>query len=165
MRPIEEFIKKRKDIIHGRKALNKQMPQKYWRETTDWDLFSNSVKKDADKLQNFLDKKVGRDRFYAKQTPLTDSKRKVWKVIDRDTEQEVADFMSTPKGKKLYNTIEGIRFETLQRAKKVYKKILANPKLAHRHAKTLYDLQTIEAYERELKQRTNTKVNNNFNIF
>ena len=165
MRPIEEFIKSRKNIIHGRKALNRQMPQRYWRETKDWDLFSNSIKKDSDKLQKFLDKKVGSDRFYAKKTPLADSKRKVWKVIDRDNEQEVADFMSTPKSKNLYTTIDGLRFEKLQKAKKIYKKILNNPKLAHRHAKAMYDLNSIEAYERELKQETTQQLDKEFSLF
>jgi len=155
---IERFIKKHRNIVHGRKALNKQLPPKYRRPTFDWDLFSKHPKKDADKLQEYMDKFVGWDRFYMESKPITGRKDKLYRVVDRLTGGEVADFMKTPRAKNLYVVISGIRYETLERAKRVYKKILSDPKYQHRWAKARYDLQTIEEFERELKKG---KVNKN----
>ena len=151
MKPVERFIKKNLDIVHGRKALNKQLPAQYHRKTTDWDLFGRNPKKEAFKLQAYLDKQAGSDRFYDNAVPLTGSKKVVYRVIDRVTGEEVADFMSVPKAKKVYTTIDGIRYERLQRAKLAYKKILADPKYKHRWAKAKFDLHTIEQYEKDLK--------------
>lgn len=147
---IKGFIRREKNIVHGRQALNKQLPKNLHRPTDDWDLWDRTPERDADKLQGFLDKKAGWDRYYKKSIPLTGSKQKVHRVIDRISESEVADYMKTPKRKKLYKKIGGIRYERLDHAKKVYKKILKDKELAFRHPKAQYDLYTIEQHEKKL---------------
>ena len=151
---ILKFTKRKKHIIHGARALNKQLPEHLRRETYDYDLWAKKPREAMDKLEDALDNAYGGDYFYEDAIPLADNpKVMVYRVISRLDGREVADFIKTPKGKKLYKVIGGIRWETLANAKKAYKRILSNPENMHRWAKAQDDLARIEKFERELQRK------------
>ena len=150
---ILKFTKKKKHIIHGAQALNKQLPPELRRPTYDYDLWAKKPRLAMDKLEDLLDKAYGFDAFYEEAIPLADNPNQmVYRVVSRIDGREVADFMKTPNEKNLYKVIGGIRWETLEHAKKAYKRILANPNLRHRWMKARDDLRRIEAFERQLKK-------------
>ena len=158
--PIEELeptilghTKKRRNVVHGCKSVNKQVGPAFSRPTRDWDLWSRRPKEHAFELQGLLDKQTGGDNFYDSSIPLTGTNETVYRVISRLDGKEVADFMRMPsKTKGLYKVIGGVRYETLDHAKRVYREILNNPQLRHRHGKTVRDLERILAFEKSLKK-------------
>ena len=158
--PIEELeptilghTKKRRNVVHGCKSVNKQLPPPFQRPTRDYDLWSRKPKEHAFELQALLDKKTGGDNFYDASIPLAGSGETVYRVISRLDGKEVADFMKIPgKTKGLYKVIGGVRYETLEHAKQQYRLILNNPQLRHRHSKSVRDLERILAFERSLKK-------------
>jgi Mor family transcriptional regulator len=171
--PIEELepvilgqTKKRRNIVHGGKAIMKQLPAAFQRPTRDYDLWSRNSKRDAFELQALLDKKTGGDNFYDSSIPLAGSNETVYRVVSRIDGKEVADFMKMPgKTKGLYKVIGGIRYETLEHAKQQYRLILNNPQLRHRHSKSARDLERIIAFERSLKKGEPTEVRYPFQVF
>jgi len=151
---ILKFTKRKKHIIHGARAINKHLPEHLQRPTYDYDLWAKKPRQAMDKLEDKLDEAYGGDYFYEETIPLADDPRvMVYRVISRIDGKEVADFIKTPKGKKLYKVIGGVRWETLNHAKKAYKKILSNPENMHRWAKAQDDLRRIERFERELQKK------------
>jgi len=110
-------------------------------------------------MEDVLDQAAGRDLFYEVTIPLTGSTKKVYRVMSRVTGESVVDFMTLPtKKKKFYKLVSGIRWETLEHAKGVYKKILKDPKFNFRWNKAREDLRRIEAFQRSL-ERTNQQPN------
>ena len=158
--PIEDLepvilgqTKRRRNVVHGGKAIMKQLPPEFGRPTRDYDLWSRKPKEHAFELQALLDKKTGGDNFYDASIPLSGSNETVYRVVSRLDGKEVADFMKMPgKTKGLYKVIGGVRYETLEHAKEVYRSILNNPELRHRHSKSARDLDRILAFERSLKK-------------
>jgi len=153
--PILGHAKKHRDVVHGAQSVNQQVSDPFRRPTFDYDLWANRPEKESDILQNTLDKKIagGRDQFYAEKWNVAGSTEFVYRVKDRNTGEVVADFMKMPgKTKGLYKVIGGVRYETLEHAKEVYRSILNNPELRHRHSKSARDLDRILAFERSLKK-------------
>jgi len=152
-----EFLKQAKSkdtflVIHGARALNKQLPPKYRRPTKDWDTWAKKPKVRMDKIEDRLDFLVKCDMFYEKQISvdetITGKKGKVYQVYSRLTGEPVVEYMKVPKGKGYYKVIGGIRWQTLDHAKMIYKSILQEQNKKHRWAKTRRDLNRIEAFER-----------------
>jgi len=166
---IDNFIlkttKKKKFIVHGAKALNKNLPQNLQRPTKDWDLWAKNPQVAMDKLEDDLDKASGGDYYYEKTEPVIGKNENVYRVISRITGEVVADFMKTPNEKNLYRVISGIRWETLAHAKKVYLEILRNPQTRFdRKAKARGDLNRILAFERQLGKGTVKNVPGMFKV-
>ena len=153
--------KKRKWTVHGCRATNFWLPQNLQRPTQDWDLWSKNPAKAMDVLEDELDKEAGGDYFYEQTVPLIGSAtgEKVYRVVSRLTGKEVADFMKLPKEKNLYKVVSGIRWETLNHAKKTYIKILQDPSLHHRWSKARTDLNRILAFERSLGKKEQVQIN------
>jgi len=147
---VLKHTKKHRNTIHGRRSLNSQMPEPFHRRTNDWDIFSKTPKAHMESLDDRLDEMAGYDAFKEATIQLMDSNQIIYRVVSRRTGEEVADFMLAPPGLK-YKLISGVRYETLEHAKKIYKGILANPKLRDRWNKTRGDLNDIIAFERQLK--------------
>ena len=144
--------KRKRWIIHGARATNVFLPPQFQRPTRDWDLWSRRSLQDSKELKDELNKNCP-SCYCESSIPLEDSNQTVYRVVDCRTGHEVADFMCMPsKTKNLYKLIGGVRYETLEHAKLQYKEILNNPRLRHRHQKSLLDLQRIEAFERSLKK-------------
>ena len=150
---VESETKQKKWIVHGARAINKQLPPEYQRKTKDWDLFSRNPKQSSIYLEQKIEKAIGVDAFEQSQIPLTGSDEIVYRVVSKTTGEEVADFMKTPNHKNLYKVINGVRYETLAHAKQTYQKILDDPIYMHRWSKTQRDLNAIESFERKLDRQ------------
>lgn len=153
---IKKTTKKKKWIVHGAHAVNKQLPTEYHRPTRDWDLFSKTPKQSSIYLESEIEKAINEDAFEQSEIPLTNSNQMVYRIISKATGEEVADFMKTPSYKNLYKKISGIRWETLEHAKMTYRKILSNPVYQQRWDKARGDLQRIEAFESSLSKKSKT---------
>ena len=140
-------------VVHGARALNKQLPRRLYRRTEDWDFFSNNPRISSRMLEAKIEAVTG-DVFQQDRLPLVNGKGYVYRIISKDTGEEIADFMQTPNHKNLYKVIGGIRWETLEHAKRSYLRILSEPHHSYsRYAKARRDLARIEAFEGKLKRR------------
>lgn len=148
---IIKHTKKHSNTIHGAKAVNIHLPEELRRPTSDWDIWSNKPQQHQDSLEKDLDKMAGYDAFHKSEIELSGSAQgMVYRVVSNFDGKEVADFMKTPKGAK-YKRVSGVRYETLEHAKKVYKEILNDPYMNYqRKQKTQRDLERILAFERKL---------------
>jgi len=149
---VIDEVKRRKHIIHGAKSANLQMPEPFQRQTKDWDVWARSPREAQDKMEDYLDKVAGYDAFAETSIPLSGSNETVYRVVDRLTGHEVVDFVKTPKDAK-YKLINGVRYETLDYAKKIYQNIIRNPEINYqRKMKSRRDLERILAFEASLKK-------------
>lgn len=163
---IEKVIvgktKKKKHIIHGARAVNKQVSKKFRRKTGDYDLWAGWAESQMDQLEDELDAAVGCDMFYERVLTMPDSltgrNKEVFQVVSRKTDESVADYTHRPGGAS-YVKIGGLRYETLKHAKKTKKAILRdarwNPMLTQKRIdKTRRDLNRILAFERSKKKKS-----------
>ena len=142
--------KKKKGIIYGRRALNKQVPGFVRAETRDYDIYINQPKKQAHYMQKKLDKEVagGYDLFYAKPAIHPGTHKVMHKGGDlrkgTDDDFEVIDYTNKPRK---ITTIKrnGIYYESIGSIKRGKKKILQDPKSAYRHEKDKADLARIRS--------------------
>ena len=144
-------------IVHGARALNKQLPKKLYRKTDDWDFFSDTPKKSSILLEREIENEIGMDAYKQDQLPIAGGVGTVYRVISKETGEEIADFMKTPNHPNLYTTISGIRWETLEHAKLAYRRILSNPACIERWDKARRDLNRIEIFERKINKKTSRK--------
>ena len=150
---ILRTTKQKRWTIHGGHAIMKQLPPHLRRETDDYDLWARGPQKASGVMHDVLEKKERGEQFSQSKMKIGGNKSMyVYRVVDNETGQVVADFMSHPAGN-VYVVIKGVRYETLDHAKKKYKMILANPELRQRHAKAQGDLQRIEQFEFESKNK------------
>ena len=159
---IKKKTKKKKHIIHGARAINKQMTPKFRRKTKDYDLWAGYSASQADQLEDELDKAAGSDMFYERTLTMPDSLhggiKKVHQVINRKNDEGVADYSKRPPRSEFVN-IEGFRFESLAHAKRTKVAILNmdkdwdSPLSEERVKKTRRDLNRIKRYEKSKKKR------------
>ena len=149
---ILAFAKKRQQAFHGCKAVNAHVTPPFRRPTYDFDAWARNPRDSMDKIENLLDKKYGCDMFHEETMPLQGQPDKlVYRVVGPDG--EVVDYMLPPKGAKA-SRIKGVRYETLAHAKKVYRKLLADPAVnIERKQKSSRDLRRIEAYEESIRRK------------
>jgi hypothetical protein len=147
---IEDETRRKQWIVHGAKALNKQVTPEFQRRTKDWDLFSESPKQSSLHLERQIETAIQKDIFDQAEIPLTASSEIVYRIVLKSTGEEIVDFMKTPNHKNLYTVIGGIRYETLEHAKEMHEKVLANPIYSHRWDKARRDLNAIESFEKKL---------------
>ena len=156
-RIIEETIlkqaKKKKHIVHGCRAVNKQLPPEYHRRTRDWDFFSKTPKASSLALEKKIEEAIGYDKYNQDVLEALGTRENVYRIVSKDTGEEIADFMKTPNDKNLYVTISGIRWETLEHAKMAYRRILSNPIYQQRWGKARQDLHRIEAFEQRIGKK------------
>ena len=148
---IKKIILSRTDkheIIHGARAINKQVSPSYLdTPTTDFDIFSKKPKKDAKETEKALDKEFGGDYFYVKKG----RHKGTWKVKSKVNEQTYADY-TKPNKKIPSKTINKLRYARLNYLKQHILKTLKDPKQSFRHAKDKDALNRILVYERLKKQ-------------
>lgn len=143
-------VKKKHWIIHGGKAIMKQLPSHLKRTTEDYDIWAKGPKTASIYMEQRLEKREPGEQFRRESLRIGGkTERYTYRVIDRETNKVVADFTTVPGAKNLYVLIGGIRWETLEHAKIKYKQILANPALRQRHAKAKGDLMRVEQFEYE----------------
>ena len=168
---IEAIVKKRtkskKHIIHGARAINKQVTSPFRRKTEDYDIWARHAASQADQLEDELDKAAGGDMFYERTLTMPDSlhggTKKIHQVINRKNNKCVVDYSSRPPGADFVN-INGFRYESLTHAKNTKLAILemfeecdhifgSCPISFERANKTKKDLTRIRRYEKSKKKR------------
>ena len=145
--PINTFLRKKKHIVYGARAMNQQLPLHLQRPTDDYDVYSKTPKKSARNMEKHLDKHYGGDYYYVKPAlhPGT------YKVVDRgqdkkpNTEDDypVVDY-TKPTRKIRHIERKGIRYARLSERRKDIKKSLADKESAYRHEKDKRDMQRIK---------------------
>lgn len=135
------------EVVHGEQAIQKQLPKYLHRGTVDWDVFTPTPKKDAEELEQALDKKFGGDFFYVKpgQHPGT------WKVIAYANQEGYADY-TKPDNDIPFVVIHGKKYSTLKYSQKKAKAILKDPASKFRHHK---DKDTVNRITIAKKSRRN----------
>jgi len=140
-------------VIHGGKSLNKQLPQHLHRRSNDYDMWAKKPQERMDKMEDSLDKAVGADMFYEESIPMAGSNKRVYRVMSRITNDAVVDYINAPNKKGYYKIMGGVKWETLDHAKKIYRKILNDPTTGkERKRKSQVDLNRILQFEGKLKQ-------------
>ena len=103
---INSFLKKSKGILYGSTAVNFYTPPHLDAVPGDYDVYSQSPKKSARKVERKLDKKFGGDYFEVQKAKYP----RTWKVRSNVTNKTVADF-TKPETKIPHNiTKSGIRY-------------------------------------------------------
>ena len=144
--------KKKKNIVYGSRALNAQLPRLLQRPSNDWDIWTKKPRGTANELEQSLDALAGYDAYDDKKiyAYTYDYKKPVYRVIDKETGNVIADFTKTP-GSVDYIIIGNIRYQSLADAKKAYKRILSDKNFSFRWSKARHDLWCIEHFEKKLK--------------
>ena len=145
---ITDSAKKKKNIIYGAQAMNNQLPFFLQRRTKDFDIFSNTPRKDARDLKNKLNRKVGQDMYFNKSAlhPGT------YKVMSRgedgrkNTQDDiaVADYTKTPRGAR-YTTSGGVKYIDMSLIERDRRKALKDKAAKFRYEKDKADLERIKA--------------------
>ena len=140
--------KQGKHIVYGARSVNVFLPKHLEKHTEDWDIFSKTPIKTANKVEKKLDKSYGGDYFETKPAlhPGTH------KVINKVTKRGVADY-SKPDKKVPYVRRKGVRYAKLEFQKGRIKMSLSDPKSKFRHEKDKETRQRIRIYELQKKKR------------
>jgi len=149
---IKEFIKERRYIIHGGKAINVQAHFPYKRASFDYDVYSNTPLKDANALDKLLDKARRGNYHYVKSA----AHKGTYKVMDigfdlkKGTEDDFGwvDFTKKPKTLKLVE-ISGVLYSTLAHVKKRKGIAIRAKKYEYRSKKDIADIERIEMMEKK----------------
>ncbi len=146
---ITTEARKKRQIIHGARAMNKQLPLGFQRPTEDYDIYTSKPKRTAHRIQSVLDQEVagGRDEFFVKPAihPGTHKVVHVGEDMKKGTEDDitVVDYTEMPVNFPS-TSINGLRYETLPHIKKGKEKTLKDPEAKFRHEKDREDLERIE---------------------
>lgn len=143
---ILKNAKKKGHIIFGARSVNKQIPAYLRKHTEDWDVFSETPKKTAKRIERKLDKEFGGDFFSSKEA----LHKGTYKVQNKVTLRNVADY-SKPEGKVPFVKRKGVKYAKLKFQKKQIKKSLSDPESRFRRNKDLESRQRIKIAEQEKK--------------
>jgi len=143
--------KRKRQIVYGTMAMNRQLPLALQRRTQDYDIYTRNPRQTAHKMQLILDREIARgDEFFS--TPAYH--RGTYRVKHEGPDQrrgtpddvDIADYSKTPR--KLGTVrINGLRWETLASIEQGKQRILRDPKSKYRHKKDRGDLARIRAHK------------------
>jgi len=147
---IESQVIKDKNIIYGARSIKKRLGW-FGRETRDYDIYSNTPRKSALKLERTLDRKSKGDFFYVKPALHKGTFKVMGKGFDgvKNTKDDygLVDF-TKPTRKIKVNIINGIRYDLLDEEKKNKLKSLKDKKMKFRHKKDKDDLNRIRLFQK-----------------
>ena len=149
---IIDYLKDTTKVVHGAKAMNIQIPMQFQRRTDDWDVYSRTPFKDADKVEDLLDNIFHKDVFYTISVPLSADRGKVYRVINRFTGRSVADF-TYKRNMPPHIIVDSIRYASLLYLRKKLESILKNKNAQYRWAKARADLMRIDRAIEYMRQR------------
>lgn len=127
---IISHVKKKGLILFGQKATNRQLPKDLRKDTKDYDIFSPTPKKSAQRIERKLDKKLKGDFFFVRPAKHGGTH----KVISRIGDKGIID-VGKPDRKVPTVIREGVRVATLEFQKQQIRKSLADKESKFRHAK------------------------------
>lgn len=144
-REIVSQAKKNKEIVHGARAMNRQLAFGFMeRQTGDWDLFSSSPRKSATMLEKNLDRKSKDDVYYVKGGEHRGTFKVRHEGFDNKAGTEddftIADYTKTPRGIKKVR-IDGLFYRDIDDIKKSKESILKQKEFKYRHEKDRMDVE------------------------
>lgn len=141
-------------IIHGNRAINAYLPAWLDKATEDWDIFSETPKETAIKLEKLLDNQYGGDYFTVEPA----KHEGTFRVVNKVTLRAVAD-ITIPDRKINYTTIDGVNYATLEHHAEQIKKTLLDPDSKYRWNKDTETLQRINIHKQENVPQAKQEVN------
>jgi hypothetical protein len=148
---IKKYLKRKKGIVHGSRAINAYLPSyldKPLTEWSDWDIFAENPRKVAKEIEKRFDKRYGGNYFVVK----PGKHKGTYKIICRVTGKEIAD-VTVPDREIPHRRIRGINYATLDYHVKKIKEILANPEAKYRWKKDKETLQRIKIFLKKHKSK------------
>lgn len=145
---ILKNVRKKQHIVHGARALNVFFPPFLDRPTEDYDIFSSTPRKTAEKIEKRLDRRFGGDFFRTEKAGFPGTV----KVKSNVTEQTIADY-TDPKREIPHTKRKGIKYANFKHFKKRIKESLADPRNRFRHAKDKETLRRIKLTEKLRSQK------------
>jgi hypothetical protein len=146
-RAILNFIKKKKLIIHGAKAINAQAPFHLQRATRDYDVYTNQPKRNIELLDKELDQLRQGNYHYVKKGKHkgTYKLKDIGQDLKRGTKDDftLTDFTQKPKGLRTIRK-NNIFFSHLNEIKKTKVRTLAKEQFKFRHKKDRADVKIID---------------------
>lgn len=140
---ILNSLRNTKSIMYGARAMNMQLPFMFYKQTDDYDIYSQRPKRSAVRLERILDSSAGGDFYYVKRA----IHKGTWKVIDsgydniKGTRDDFGIIDITRPGRRLRTVrIDGIKYVHLSERVKDAKRSLKNPIYYFRHEKDRKDL-------------------------
>lgn len=149
---ILKNAQRKKHIVFGARASNAIFPQFLDRPTEDFDVYSETPKKTARRVEKKLDKKFGGDFFLMRPAAHPGT----FKVVSKVTKRGVADY-SKPDRKITHKTIAGVRYAKLIHQKENIAKSLADPASKFRHDKDRETLERIRIFEEQRKKKRQSR--------
>lgn len=148
---IKKQVRKDKNTVYGARAIQRQIGI-FSRQTDDWDIYSRTPRKSADKLQKSLDKESRGDFFYSTPSKHHKGTHKVYFAgydMKKNTPDDVgiADF-SRPERKIRTIKVEGIKYAHVSESIKDKRKSLKSKEFEFRHKKDREDLNRIQLSRR-----------------
>lgn len=150
-RSVLRQARRRKEVLHGSRAVNMQTPGFLARPTEDFDLFADGHRESARLQESRLDRRVGRgaDEFFVEQARNPETKRVRWRGPDarRGTEDDatVADYTRTPSPRPRTRRVDGLLVEDIRSIEKEKRAAVRDPEKAFRREKDLAQLGQIRA--------------------
>ncbi len=145
---ILKNVKKKQHIVHGARALNEFFPPFLDRPTEDYDIFSSTPRRTAEKVERRLDKRFGGNFFRTEPAKFPGTV----KVKSNVTERTVADY-TKPKREISNTKRRGIKYADFNHFKRRIKESLADPKNSFRHSKDRETLRRIKFTEKLRTQK------------
>ncbi len=152
---IINHVKKRGLILFGQKATNRQLPEDLRKDTQDYDIFSQTPKKSAKRIERKLDKKFKGNYFEVRESKFH---KGTHKIISRIGNKAIAD-IGKPDRKIPIVKRKGVKLASLEFQKQQIKKSLADKESKFRHPKDREVRARIKIAEqrKELSKRKRTK--------
>lgn len=149
---IISHVKKRGLILFGQKATNRQLPSDLRKDTEDYDVFSPTPKKSAERIERKLDRKLKGNFFLVREAKHGGT----YKVISKIGDKGVVD-VGKPDRKVPTIKKKGVNLATLKFQKEQIKKSLADKESKFRHAKDREVRARIKIAEQRKKRKPKTK--------
>jgi len=145
---ILKNVRKKQHIVHGARALNVFFPPFLDRPTEDYDIFSSTPKRTAEKVEKKLDKRFGGDFFRTEPAKFVGTV----KIKSNVTERTVADY-TKPKREISNTKRRGIKYANFKHFKRRINESLKEPKNRFRHDKDRETLRRIKLTEKLKTQK------------
>lgn len=145
---IINHVKKKGLILFGQKAVNRQLPKDLRKDTEDYDIFSQTPKKTAKRIERKLDRKFKGDFFFVKEA----LHKGTYKINSHVGNKGIAD-VSKPDRKVPIVKRKGIKLAALSFQKQQIKKSLNDPESKFRHPKDREVRSRIKIAELRKKQK------------
>lgn len=137
---IFEIAQKRKQVVYGARALNKQLPTNLRKKTKDYDIYTAKPKESAEELVRRLKRDIKGGRFKVEQAKYP----KTFKV--KRGKRTIADYTATTKKPKSKNFF-GVKYAQIEYQKRKAKRALKDKSSEYRWKKDVDALERIKLSE------------------